>query len=99
MIQTSLDKGDKVEELLTTPTPTASAKAPLSLSKLGLKRFNRERDVVVNGNQTTVSNSSGVAGERNPFRTPPSMSCRLDKVIYVLVYRSLQPVNGILLFV
>lgn len=78
--KTSLDKGDKVEELLTTPTPTASIKAPLSLIKLGLKRFNRECDVVVNGNPTTVRNSSGVAGERNTFRTPPSMSCRLIKL-------------------
>ncbi|KAL5057456.1 hypothetical protein RYX36_029060 [Vicia faba] len=78
--KTSLGKGDKVEELLITPTPTASAKAPLSLSKLGLKKLNRDRNVGVNGNPTTVSNSSGVAGERNPFRTPPSMSCRLDKL-------------------
>lgn len=99
MIQTSLNKGGKVEELLITPTPTASAKAPLSLSKLGLKKLNRDRDVGVNGNSTTLSNSSGVAGERNPFRTPPSMSCRLDKVIYLLVYLSLQPAIGILLFV
>ncbi|CAI8612315.1 unnamed protein product [Vicia faba] len=78
--KTSLGKGDKVEELLITPTLTASAKAPLSLSKLGLKKLNRDRNVGVNGNPTTVSNSSGVAGERNPFRTPPSMSCRLDKL-------------------
>jgi DNA replication ATP-dependent helicase Dna2 len=98
VIQTSLDKGAKVEELLITPTPSASAKAPLSLSKLGLKKLNPDRDVDFNCNPTTLSNSS-VSGERNPFRTPPSLSCRVDKVIYFLVCWSLQPSIGILLFV
>ncbi|WJX81359.1 DNA helicase [Trifolium repens] len=77
--KTSLDKGAKVEELLITPTPSASAKAPLSLSKLGLKKLNPDRDVDFNCNPTTLSNSS-VSGERNPFRTPPSLSCRVDKL-------------------
>ncbi|CAJ2669775.1 unnamed protein product [Trifolium pratense] len=77
--KTSLDKGAKVEELLIKPTPSASAKAPLSLSKLGLKKLNPDRDVDFNGNPTTLSNSS-VFGGRNPFRTPPSLSCRVDKL-------------------
>ncbi|KAK2413783.1 DNA replication helicase [Trifolium repens] len=77
--KTSLDKGAKVEELLITPTPSASAKAPLSLSKLGLKKLNPDRDVDFNCNPTTLSNSS-VSADRNPFRTPPSLSCRVDKL-------------------
>ncbi|XP_073222002.1 DNA replication ATP-dependent helicase/nuclease JHS1 isoform X2 [Cicer arietinum] len=77
--KTSLDKGDKVEELLVSPTPNASAKAPLSKSKLRLKKLNSDRVVDFNGNPTTLSNS-GMAGGRNPFRTPPSLSCRLDKL-------------------
>lgn len=90
MIQTSLDKGDKVEELLVSPTPNASAKAPLSKSKLRLKKLNSDRVVDFNGNPTTLSNS-GMAGGRNPFRTPPSLSCRLDKVINPLVYLLVLP--------
>ncbi|WJX75871.1 DNA helicase [Trifolium repens] len=77
--KTSLDKGAKVEQLLITPTPSASAKAPLSLSKLGLKKLNPDRDVDFNCNPTTLSNSS-VSADRNPFRTPPSLSCRVDKL-------------------
>lgn len=96
MIQTSLDKGDKAEELLITSTPNESTKAPLSLSKLGLKKLNPNRGVDCNGNPTTLSNSS-VAGGRNPFRTPPSLSCR--EVIYLVVYWSLQPFYSNILFV
>ncbi|XP_024627209.1 DNA replication ATP-dependent helicase/nuclease JHS1 isoform X2 [Medicago truncatula] len=73
--KTSLDKGDKADELLITSTPNASTKAPLSLSKLGLKKLNPDRGVDCNGNPTTLSNSSVAVG-RNPFRTPPSLSCR-----------------------
>lgn len=98
MVQTSLDKDSKVEKLLAKPTRNASAKAPVSMSKLGFKKLDPDQDVDFNSNATTVSNS-GVADGRSPFRTPPSLSYRVNKVIYLLVYWSLQSFIGILLFV
>lgn len=91
MVQTSLDKEGKVEKLL-------SAKAPASMSKLGLRQLNPDRDVNFNGKATTMSNT-GVANGRSPFRTPPSLSYRVDKVANLLIYSSLQPSIGLLLFV
>lgn len=93
MVQTSLDKEGKVEKLLITPTPNASAKAPVSMSKLGLKQLNPDRDINFKGKATTMSNI-GVANGRSPFRTPPSLSYRVDKVFDLLIYSSLQPSIG-----
>lgn len=82
MVQTSLDKDGKVGKLLT--SPKVSTRALVSMSKLGLKRINPDRDLDSNVNATTVS-SSGVAGGQSPFRTPPSLSYWSDKVIYLIL--------------
>ncbi|RYR04969.1 hypothetical protein Ahy_B06g084783 isoform B [Arachis hypogaea] len=73
------DKDDKVDELLTSPTPKASAKALPSMSKLGLKRINPEQSVDFDTNPTTLS-YTGVSSRQSPFRTPPSLSHCPDKV-------------------
>ncbi|MED6121097.1 hypothetical protein PIB30_027033 [Stylosanthes scabra] len=77
--KTFLDKDDKVGELLTSPTPEASAKVLPSMSKLGLKRINPEQSVDFDTNPTTLS-YSGLASGQSPFRTPPSLSHCPDKV-------------------
>ncbi|RYR73137.1 hypothetical protein Ahy_A02g007467 [Arachis hypogaea] len=56
------DKDDKVDELLTSPTPKTSAKALPSMSKLGLKRINPEQSVDFDTNPITLSYSEVVAG-------------------------------------
>ncbi|XP_025658786.1 DNA replication ATP-dependent helicase/nuclease JHS1 [Arachis hypogaea] len=77
--KTFRDKDDKVDELLTSPTPKASAKALPSMSKLGLKRINPEQSVDFDTNPTTLS-YTGVSSRQSPFRTPPSLSHCPDKV-------------------
>ncbi|CAL0302859.1 unnamed protein product [Lupinus luteus] len=74
----SLDKDGKVEKLFTSPPPKASSKALVSMSKLGLKRINPDRDVDSNISAGAVSNSGASRGE-SPFRTPPSLSYCSDK--------------------
>ncbi|XLR54156.1 hypothetical protein S83_004828 [Arachis hypogaea] len=54
------DKDDKVDELLTSPTPKASAKALPSMSELGLKRINPEQSVNFDTNPITLSYSEVV---------------------------------------
>ncbi|XP_019452538.1 PREDICTED: DNA replication ATP-dependent helicase/nuclease DNA2 isoform X2 [Lupinus angustifolius] len=76
----SLDKDGKVEKLFTSPTPKASAKSLVSMSKLGLKRINPDRDVDSNISAGAVSNSEASSGE-SPFRTPPSLSYCSDKLV------------------
>ncbi|XLR53934.1 hypothetical protein S83_004606, partial [Arachis hypogaea] len=51
------DKDDKVDELLTSPTPKASAKALPLMSKLGLKRINPEQSVDFDTNPITLGSS------------------------------------------
>ncbi|MED6209254.1 hypothetical protein PIB30_053003 [Stylosanthes scabra] len=77
--KTFLDKEDKVDELLTSPTPKASAKVLPSMSKLGMKRINPEQSVDFDTNPTTLS-YSGLASGQSPFRTPPSLSHCPDKM-------------------
>lgn len=83
------DKDGRVEKLLTnTSIPNGSAKPLVPMSKLGPQRINPGRDVEFSVNSTAVS-SSGVSGDKSPFRTPPSLSFRQDKVTYFIFYWSL----------
>ncbi|XLT83327.1 hypothetical protein HN873_005080, partial [Arachis hypogaea] len=59
-LQNFRDKDDKVDELLTSPTPKASAKALPSMSELGLKRINPEQSVNFDTNPITLSYSEVV---------------------------------------
>ncbi|KAE9617923.1 hypothetical protein Lalb_Chr03g0040701 [Lupinus albus] len=76
----SIDKDGKADKLFTSPTPKASAKAVVSMSKLGLKRINLDCDVDSNISAGAVSNSGASSGE-SPFRTPPSLSYCSDKLV------------------
>lgn len=72
--------GGKLDKLLASPIPNTAERSMISKNKTGLKRINPDRDMGINVKATTMSNS-GVACERSPFRTPPSLSYCPDKVI------------------
>ncbi|TKY49761.1 DNA replication ATP-dependent helicase/nuclease DNA2 [Spatholobus suberectus] len=61
---------------VTSPTPKASA----SLVPLSFKRINSARDASGQSPFKRINSARDDVSGRSPFRTPPSLSCRPDKV-------------------
>ena len=79
-LQGSPIEAGKVEKWLSSPTVKTSERSLVSTNRFGLKRVNPDEEMDSNKASMNVINSI-VATRQSPFRTPPSLSYSLDKVI------------------